>query len=486
MTAEDLTAGFSDIERALAEARLKSISPDDGKYAKESAALVPYLSAHAEWLGCVRVQEVLLETRIEFGQAPLHSLVELRAAIQKIDPLNISLLEEKVTRHDQLAVLEEIGRHVSEGTKALLHPGTTSYDILDTARAYLYKGAWFDVMQPAVCKTIGTLCDLAEQYKDVLQVGRTHLQTTAPVPFGLTLSAYARRLVDRMVVCDIAFSGLQGKISGIVGTGASVSMVVGDRTAEFEKSVLEKLHLEPDYTATQIVQKEGLADVGHALVTLMGVLGDFANDIRILYSSEIKEVGSSDGARRLGGSSADAAKDNPINFENIAGKYVVVQRNMAVLYAMIQSDLQRDLRGSVQARYVPEMMAETYESFCRVNKAFETFCVLEENMQRNLQSFRDFPSEAMVAITRAHGYTHPTYGVGHDAVKKFSQQAKQERCGLLGIALEDQHFREFFETLPDIQRQILRGRAELYTGFSQSRIQENVRYAKNIISGETT
>lgn len=76
----------------------------------------------------------------------------------------------------------------------------------------------------------------------------------------------------------------------------------------------------------------------------MGVLADFANDMRMLYSSEIQEVTSMDAAKRLGGSSADAGKNNPINWENIAGKFAVVESGMRVLYAMITTDFQRDLR----------------------------------------------------------------------------------------------------------------------------------------------
>jgi adenylosuccinate lyase len=50
-------------------------------------------------------------------------------------------------------------------------------------------------------------------------------------------------------------------------------MVIGEgKSLEFEKRVLAELGLEPDYTATQIVQKESLADVGNSLVTLMAVL----------------------------------------------------------------------------------------------------------------------------------------------------------------------------------------------------------------------
>ena len=66
--------------------------------------------------------------------------------------------------------------------------------------------------------------------------------------------------VERVEKCDRSFADLRGKVSGIVGTGASVEMVIGEgRGMDFEKDVLTKLGLQPDYTATQITQKEKLA-----------------------------------------------------------------------------------------------------------------------------------------------------------------------------------------------------------------------------------
>ena len=134
-------------ERAIAEFRLRNISPDDAKYAEASRDLADFLSPKAEWQICAFVQRTLLEARVEFGQAEKRHLDEVDRAMHQISPLNMALLEEKVTKHDQLAVIEEIGRFVSPETKALLHPGTTSYDILDTARAYMFKRAWFEVIR---------------------------------------------------------------------------------------------------------------------------------------------------------------------------------------------------------------------------------------------------------------------------------------------------------------------------------------------------
>jgi adenylosuccinate lyase len=479
----DQIAELSAEEIAISNYRLKSVSPDEGKYGKTTDKLRDYLSAEAEWTECARIQYLLLETRAEYGQATQEQVNEVKKALDKFSPLNTSLLEEKVTKHDQLAVIEELGRFISPETKALLHPGTTSYDILDTARAHLMRKAWNEVIKPEILKTVNGLCNLSEEYLDALQVGRTHLQDTSPVLFGGVTANYAARIAERVSKCDLYFNDLRGKISGIVGTGASIDAVIGEnKSLEFEEKVLNKLNLQPDITATQVTQKERLADVGNGIVTLMHVLGNFANDMRILYSSAIQEVTDLDSAARLGGSSADAGKNNPINWENISGKAAVVEGGMRPLYEMIKTDFQRDLRSSVQARYQPGlMMVETYESFIRANKGLKTLFVNRENLEKNLTNIRNNPTEAMTAILRGEGWAHSTLGVGHDFVKKKAGEAKKRKIRLIDICLEDKEFSNLYNKLSLLKKEILQGQLEEYTGSARERARRNIVYAKSII-----
>lgn len=479
----DLVSRLSKKERILKEQSLKNICPDDTKYKKATKDLVGYLSAEAEWFTCALIQRVLLETRKEFGQAEQKHLDEFDKAWSKLSALNMSLIEGEI-KHDQLAVIEEIGRFVSEETKALLHPGTTSYDILDTARSYLFKNAWGGVLRPEVSISIEKLCELAERSADILQVGRTHLQNTSPVPLGLTFSVYAARLAERVEKCDSYFEDLRGKISGIVGTGASIEIVIGEnKSIGFEEAVLKKLGLKPDYTATQIVQKERLADVGHGLTTLMYVLRDFANDIRMLYSSAIQEVTSRDNKERLGGSSADATKNNPINYENIVGKSTVVESGMRILYEMIHSDFQRDLCGSVMARYQPQlMMVETYEAFSRLNKnCLPQLSINDDIMAKNLIPVRENPSEAMVAILKGEKWVHSKYGVGHDFVKEMGKISQRGGRALIKVCLGGSEFYGLYNRLSKNKRVILNGGLEKYIGSASSRIKKNISYALSVI-----
>lgn len=483
---KSLVEKLSDEERIFREFTLNCISPDDSKYYKASRDLKDYLTADAEWRTCAYVQLVLLETRVAFGEADQVHVDRVSEALGKISPLNMALIEEQVTMHDQLAVIEEIGRFVPAETKALLHPGTTSYDILDTVRSYLFKKAWKDIIRPGVEKPIGKLCEIAENSMDVLQVGRTHLQDTSPVLFGGVIAGYAARLTERLERCDYSFNELRGKISGIVGTGASIDMVIGEgKSIDFEKAVLERLNLKPDYTASQIVQKERLCDVGQGLTTLMHVLGDFSNDIRMLYSSAIGEVVSRDTSARLGGSSSDASKDNPISWENMAGKVAGVESGMRVLYEMISSDFQRDLRSSVQARYQPQaMMTQTYEAFLRENKSLDKLDYNIDVIKRNLEKVRRNPSEAMVAILRGEQWVHPEFGVGHSFVKEMAKKAKGSVDDILVVALQDEHFEALYDSLPGYKQEILQGKLELYTGSAKERAMENLDYARSVIGGK--
>lgn len=485
----DLVSGLSDHERAIENFKLSTVSPDDGKYSQHS--LEPYLSARAEWYACALVQQKLLETRVEMWLAPQSSIDELNSIMPNFDALNASLLEWKL-RHDQLAVIEELWRHVSDETKALLHPGTTSYDILDTARSYLLKRVYEEQFRPMVAGTIEKFINLAEQLNELtedgkirfLQVWRTHLQDTSPVPFGATIAWYAARLSNRLEKCDNAFSGLKWKISWIVGTWASVDMVIWhDKSIEFEKRVLSKLWLEPDYTATQVVQKESLSDVWHSIVSLMTVLGDFANDMRMLYMTAIWEVTSRTWAARLWGSSADASKNNPINWENIKWKVAIVESWMRVLYELIQTDLQRDLCWSVQARYQPQLMiSATFESFSRTSRALDSLSVNEDRMSENLQKIRDNPSEALVAILRWEWWVHSTIWVWHDFVKAMAIRAKNEKRNLIDVCREDNEFVELFQKLSDDEKAILNGELELYIWTSLERANTNIAFSKGIIS----
>ncbi|PIZ56797.1 hypothetical protein COY28_00700 [Candidatus Woesearchaeota archaeon CG_4_10_14_0_2_um_filter_57_5] len=330
-----------------------------------------------------------------------------------------------------------------------------------------------------------TLCDRAVHDADVLRVGRTHLQGTSPVTFGWHFAQYAARLADRFMRCDDAYANLRGKVRGIVGTGASIEQVVGVGGAlGFERDVLAQLGLLPHRGSSQIVPRENLADAAHAIATLGMVLGDFANDIRLLYATGIAEVTTSTDAALLGLSSADATKNNPVNYENVIGKATMLKHLMGIVYELIPSDLERDLTNSVMGRYEPQgMMVMVHEMHARMGeRCLPGLTIVRDNAEANLQRVRDNPGEAMTAILRGvEGWRSSTYGPGHDFVNKVAIQAQKDGSRLLDVAMTDPDFAHAYHSqMTETQRAILGGQLELYVGAVPDIIASNVSYARDL------
>lgn len=482
MTNLDFISKISKEQKIILKHKMQSISPDDWRYSQED--LKEYLTQFAELKAAAIVQRALLETRIEFGKAQISDLKEFDKALEKFDPRNVVLIEKNITKHDQLAVIEELWRYLPKEVKAKLHPWTTSYDIVDTARAYLLKKVFKEKLSPLLKETIKKLVNIAIENKDIIQVWRTHIQDTSPIIFWTLLSNTAKNLADRYNLTKQAFNNLKWKVSWIVWTWASIEMVIWKgKSEEFEKKVLEKLDLKSDTTATQIVQKYNLADLGHNLVMIMHIIWGFANDMRLLYSTAISEVTSLDAKKRLWGSSADASKNNPINYENIAWKIAIVESGMRILYELCQTDLQRDLRGSIQARYQPQaMISQVYESLKRLNKELEQLSVITENIWKNLEKIRKNPSEALVAILRWESWTHSKYWVWHSFVKQMAKIAKENKKNLIEVCLEDQEFKQMFENLSQDKKDILNWMLEKYIWHSKKRLEDNCKYVLELIN----
>ncbi len=452
-----------DTQLQLREQRQLMICPLDYKYYDEK--LAQYISGAATWRACAEVQVALMRGRLHFGKATAENVAEMEAAFKIFSPADTHDLEEKVTRQDQLAVLREFRKYVIQDTYDKMHPGTTSYDILDTARNLMFKRVAEELIKPKALELLKTLVNLAEEYENRIQVGRTHNQWTSPVTFGYTIAAYASRLDDRIDKLVDAADKLEGKISGIVATSASVATVLGREVAlPFQQYVLEEiLGLKVCRDASQVVSKEKLTDYAHAYVSMQGVLADMANTMRLLQSSEISEISGRETKARLGGSSADPSKNNPIQFENVAGVWEEVMSGMNVIYHLQVSDHSRDLRGSVQARFQPQhIIAIVYDSLKRMAKQMSDIVVNEEAMDRHLAAANRYPAEALNAVLKAYNFPD-----AHKTVQEFSKRAMRENRPLIEIALEDPEIHLLWETrITEEQRGHLEN-IRLYSGFAQ-------------------
>ena len=217
---------------------------------------------------------------------------------------------EQVTDHDVAAFVDVLGASAGPAGR-WIHFGMTSSDVLDTALALQLTRAGA-VIVPGAGELASALAEQARAHAGTLCVGRTHGVHAEPTSFGLKLAGFAmeaQRNADRL---ERAFDqAATGAISGAVGTYATLG-------PDYERRVLATLGLEAEPVSTQVVPRDRHAELLSAIALAGAGLERFAQEIRHLQRTEVREVEEPFRAGQKG-SSAMPHKRNPITTERICG-----------------------------------------------------------------------------------------------------------------------------------------------------------------------
>jgi adenylosuccinate lyase len=217
---------------------------------------------------------------------------------------------ERITDHDVAAFVDVLAASAGPAGR-WIHFGLTSSDVLDTALALQLRRAGAPILAGARAFA-ATLAERARQHADTLCVGRTHGVHAEPTSFGLKLAGFAMEAHRNAERLHGAFAqATTGAISGAVGTYASLG-------PDFERRVLERLQLSGEPVSTQVVPRDRHAELLGAIALAGAGLERFAQEIRHLQRTEVREVEEPFRAGQKG-SSAMPHKRNPITTERICG-----------------------------------------------------------------------------------------------------------------------------------------------------------------------
>lgn len=218
---------------------------------------------------------------------------------------------ERITNHDVAAFVDVVAASVGEPGR-WIHYGLTSSDVLDTALATQLARAGRILVEGAA-NYRDALVERAFEFRDTLCIGRTHGIHAEPTTFGLRLAGFAfeaDRNVKRLEAA--AAQVAKGKLSGAVGTYASVPPAI-------ERRVMERLGLEREEIATQVVPRDRHAEFLSAIALAGAGIERFATEVRHLQRTEVREAEEPFATGQQKGSSAMPHKRNPIRTERLAG-----------------------------------------------------------------------------------------------------------------------------------------------------------------------
>src|SRR5437867_8453973 len=224
------------------------------------------------------------------------------------------------------------------GSKKPIHPNDdvnmsqSSNDTFPTAM-HIAAAEQMNKLIPEVQKVRDAIATKAEEFKDVVKIGRTHLQDATPLTVGQEMSGWASLLerdVDRMKetlpgLYDLAIGGTA------VGTGLNAHPEFGERAA---KKISELTGLpfasHPNKFAALSAHDEIVFASG-ALKTLAASLMKIANDVRWLASGPRCGLGELTLPENEPGSSIMPGKVNPTQSEAITMVAVQVMGNDAAI-----------------------------------------------------------------------------------------------------------------------------------------------------------
>ena len=260
---------------------------------------------YRKWLDIEILACEALALRGEIPEASLKNIREKAGFdVDRIDEI------EKTTKHDVIAFLTSVTEKVGEDGR-FIHMGLTSSDILDTSLAVLLCEA-ADIIIEDLDALLAALKRKALAHKNTLMIGRTHGIHAEPITFGLKMAlwyAEMERNRERMVRARETIG--TGKLSGVVGTFSFIDPAI-------EAYVCEKLGLKPAPVSSQIVQRDRHAEYFTTLAIIASSIDKFAQEIRLLQRTEVREAEEffSPGQK---GSSAMPHKRNPVLSENLSG-----------------------------------------------------------------------------------------------------------------------------------------------------------------------
>ena len=257
-------------------------------------------------------------------------------------PARVAEIEER-TQHDLAAFVDAVAEQVGPAAR-WLHYGLTSSDVLDTALALQIRQAG-ELVCGGIDRGLAAVLRRAEEHRHSAMAGRTHGVHAEPITFGVKLAGWAFELSrGRDRLARALEETRVGKLSGTVG-------VYGGGNPEVERLVCERLGLEREPAATQVVPRDRLAALLAALALVAASLERFATEIRHLARTEVREVMEPFG-RGQKGSSAMPHKRNPVVAERLCGLARVVRAAASVGLEDVALWHERDISHSSAERIV--------------------------------------------------------------------------------------------------------------------------------------
>ncbi len=336
----------------------------------------------------------------------------------------------------------EVIAHLASDSTLKVHPNDdvnmsqSTNDVFPTAIHLAGTLAIEKHLLPMIEKAVAVLKDLEEANREVIKIGRTHLQDATPVTFAQEISGWRVGLErNRQMLIDSLTELKQLAIGGTaVGTGLNASPA-------YEEAFIGALHVETgihfisaENKFHALANRDAVVFTSGALKALAANCMKMANDVRWLASGPRSGLGEISIPANEPGSSIMPGKINPTQCEALSMVAVQVMGNdTAIGIAASQGNFELNV-------YLPVIAFDLLQSIRLLGDALESFtdhCLA--GITVNKERMAELLSSSLMLVTALN--SHIGYDKGAEIAKKaFNDGTTLKEAALtLGYVTEEEY-----------------------------------------------
>ena len=319
------------------------------------------------------------------------------------------------------------------GSKSPVHPNdhvNMAQSSNDSFPSAMHIAAAVGVKQrliPAVRALHDAIAAKAEAWRDIVKIGRTHMQDATPLTLGQEWSGYAGMLADDLERLDAALGGVYRLALGGTAVGTGINTAPG--FAEAAAAEIARLTGLPFVSAPNKFTVQGAHD---ALVQLSGTmrtlavsLYKIANDIRLLSCGPRAGFAELRIPENEPGSSIMPGKVNPTQVEALTMISVQVMANdVAVGFGGASGHLEMNV-------YKPLMIFNIIQSITILTDGCTNFRrFLVEGTEPDLKKIGEYVERSLMLVTALAPV------IGYDKASKLAHYAMENDLTLKAAALK--------------------------------------------------
>ncbi|MCE9499038.1 MAG: class II fumarate hydratase [Leptospira sp.] len=314
------------------------------------------------------------------------------------------------------------------GSKKPIHPNDdvnkaqSSNDTFPTAMHIAAAEQMVHKLVPAMTKLRDTLKKKSDEFKDIIKIGRTHLQDATPLTLGQEFSGYVQQLtygIDRVMrvlpaVYRLALGGTA------VGTGLNTHPDFAVKAAAQIAKETGLPFLTAENKFESLAAHDSLVEAHGALKTVAASLMKIANDVRWLASGPRCGIGEINIPENEPGSSIMPGKVNPTQSEAMTMVATqVIANDVAVNIGGASGNFELNV-------FKPVIIFNVLNSIRLLSDAclcFEEHCAV--GIEPNFEKIKSNLHNSLMLVTALNPH------IGYDNAAKIAKTAHHEGTTLL-------------------------------------------------------